>query len=349
MSSYWYQLTLQCMISTIQHSIIIFSHWPFLSLYYNTTGQWRGNYFRTGGARPRARKSGTRNRVPRWKWIVFLTQKQVFSKKKGLHRNWSVLTQNKAFSNITFRNLETFFGLKNGPGYKSEGGKSRPGGGAKLSPGGQLPPHFPRLCDRAIYISGTRQVQIPKLKTIFQNKQIFNKLYNTSRSSTSFFEFDGPTLPNTLYLACECIPSSTIIELHCFYPMLCIAILSRSSDMSKLLWIPNAKWLNAKCALVREVWSLSPGTAKIYTGLQTVCHRFNMDANSCVAFGAMTRRWAPPTRYTLQRNITNKIKGWFGFGNKNFLSKFPPSSPISPSIYRVRQKNKLRPSGDMLP
>jgi len=34
--------------------------------------QWRGNYFRTGGARPKAQKTGTRNRVLRWNWIVFL-------------------------------------------------------------------------------------------------------------------------------------------------------------------------------------------------------------------------------------------------------------------------------------
>jgi len=35
--------------------------------------------------------------------------------------------------------------------------------------------------------------------------------------------------------------------------------------------------------LVRKVWSLNPGSAKSYTALQTVRHRFNIYASSCVA------------------------------------------------------------------
>jgi len=34
---------------------------------------------------------------------------------------------------------------------------------------------------------------------------------------------------------------------------------------------------------VREVWSSNPGLAKSYTALQTVRHRFNIYASSCVA------------------------------------------------------------------
>jgi len=34
-------------------------------------------YFRTGGARPRAPKSGTRNKVLRWNWIVFVPKTSV--------------------------------------------------------------------------------------------------------------------------------------------------------------------------------------------------------------------------------------------------------------------------------
>jgi len=52
--------------------------------------------------------------------------------------------------------------------------------------------------------------------------------------------------------------------------------------------------------------------------LQTVCHRFNIyAAGSCVAFiGVMTRRWAPPTRYTLRRNTASIMNGLFLFGKK---------------------------------
>jgi len=66
---------------------------------------------------------------------------------------------------------------------------------------------------------------------------------------------------------------------------------------------------------VREIWSSNPGPAKSYTALQTVRHRFKIYASSCVAFGATTRRWAPPTRYTLRHNTASIMKGlvfWFG-------------------------------------
>jgi len=62
---------------------------------------------------------------------------------------------------------------------------------------------------------------------------------------------------------------------------------------------------------VREVWSSNLGPAKSCTALQTVRHRFNIYASSSVAFGAMTRRWTPQTRYTLRRYITSIMKGLF--------------------------------------
>jgi len=44
--------------------------------------------------------------------------------------------------------------------------------------------------------------------------------------------------------------------------------------------------------------------------LQLVRHRFNFCASSCVVLnGAMTRRRAPQTRYTLRRNAANAMKG----------------------------------------
>jgi len=47
------------------------------------SSQWRGNYFRTRGARPRAPKSGTWNNVFRWKWSVFYSKNKRSLKKKG--------------------------------------------------------------------------------------------------------------------------------------------------------------------------------------------------------------------------------------------------------------------------
>jgi len=45
----------------------------------------------------------------------------------------------------------------------------------------------------------------------------------------------------------------------------------------------------------------SPGRPNV-----TVRHRFNICASSCVA---MTRRWAPQTRYTLRPNTASVKKG----------------------------------------
>jgi len=47
---------------------------PFFNhhkVYKVTESQWRGNYYMGGGARPRAPKSGTQNKVLRWNWSVF--------------------------------------------------------------------------------------------------------------------------------------------------------------------------------------------------------------------------------------------------------------------------------------
>jgi len=60
--------------------------------------QWRGNYSRTGGARPKAPKSALRKSFLRGTRIAFCP-KNPRSLKKGLHRNWRVLLpENPAFS-----------------------------------------------------------------------------------------------------------------------------------------------------------------------------------------------------------------------------------------------------------
>jgi len=82
----------------------------------------------------------------------------------------------------------------------------------------------------------------------------------------------------------------------------------------------DCRTVNARASYAagRELESQRP--AKSYIALQTVRHRFNIYASSCVALalcclGAMTRRWALPTRYTLRRNTESIMKGLvFGCG-----------------------------------
>jgi len=54
-----------------------------------------------------------------------------------------------------------------------------------------------------------------------------------------------------------------------------------------------------------------PKAGQIFASLQTVHHRFNIYASSCVAL-ALWRgngQWAPQTRYTLRRNTASIMKG----------------------------------------
>jgi len=63
---------------------------------------------------------------------------------------------------------------------------------------------------------------------------------------------------------------------------------------------------HVSCAGGREFESQR--LAKSYTALQTVCHRFNIYAGSCL--GAMTRSWALQTRCTLQHSVASIMKCW---------------------------------------
>jgi len=58
----------------VHHVLFLSSNYLEISIKHSFT-QWRGNYFRTGGARSRAPKSGTWIKVLRWNWSVFLSQK----------------------------------------------------------------------------------------------------------------------------------------------------------------------------------------------------------------------------------------------------------------------------------
>jgi len=141
--------------------------------------QWRGNYFRTRQARPKAPKPGTRNTVVRWNWIVVFcpknkrslkNKKKVFigfgvtfwpKNQRSLKKRsspdsecfWLKIKHSliKQTKNNIFAGLEAFFNPKNRPGYKSEGGqkssrrepKYLQGGSCPLPPTSRAYAHFP--------------------------------------------------------------------------------------------------------------------------------------------------------------------------------------------------------------
>jgi len=84
------------------------------------------------GSRPSAPKSGTRNTVKVFAGIgaFFVPETRVLQKKKK-----------KVFAGFGALKKKGLCRIcpKNGSGYRSQGGKSRPGE-AKIIPGGQLPP-----------------------------------------------------------------------------------------------------------------------------------------------------------------------------------------------------------------
>ena len=64
-----------------------------------------------------------------------------------------------------------------------------------------------------------------------------------------------------------------------------------------------------RSSLEREVWGSNLGPVKWDTVLPTACHRCGISSKGAVLpTSAMTRRWAPPTRYTLQHNTASVMK-----------------------------------------
>jgi len=139
-----------------------FSNWkrlPFKGATGEAKGaedQWRGNYFWTGGARPRAPKSGTRNKSLRWNWSVFCPEKKRSPKKKFFAGLWAsfcpgkkrspknkkkllVLKRSVLEKKRSSLDLGVFLSQKWLRIQVSGGGQKSPRG-AKISPGGQLPP-----------------------------------------------------------------------------------------------------------------------------------------------------------------------------------------------------------------
>jgi len=68
----------------------------------------------------------------------------------------------------------------------------------------------------------------------------------------------------------------------------------------------EAASLAERLTRVQKVWCSNPGPTKFYTALQTVRHRFNIYASSCIAVAQI---WAPPTLYTIRRNMMSIMKG----------------------------------------
>ena len=65
-------------------------------------------------------------------------------------------------------------------------------------------------------------------------------------------------------------------------------------------------WAVTRSSLEREVWGSKLGPVKSDTVLPTARHRCDISSKELCCLGAMTRRWAPPTCYTL-RPITASI------------------------------------------
>jgi len=55
-------------------------------------------------------------------------------------------------------------------------------------------------------------------------------LHSTLRSNNIIFGFDGPTLPIILYFACECISSSTVVQITCALSNVLQCTSTRPSD-----------------------------------------------------------------------------------------------------------------------
>jgi len=98
------------------------------------------------GARPRASKSGARNRGLRWNWRVYLSRKQAFCKKKGLRRIWNIfLARKHRFSQKkVFAGFWSVFLSQTWLTTQVSGG-AKFAQGAKISSGGESAPYFPRL------------------------------------------------------------------------------------------------------------------------------------------------------------------------------------------------------------
>ena len=68
-----------------------------------------------------------------------------------------------------------------------------------------------------------------------------------------------------------------------------------------------------------EVWSLNLGPVKSDSVLPKARTRCDISSNGAVLHaGAMTRRWARPTRYTLQCNTVSIMKDVIGFEKQKF-------------------------------
>jgi len=120
------------------------------------------------GARPRAPKSGTRNKGIRWNWNVFLSRKQAFSKK----------------IKKVFAGFGAFSCPKNGSGYRSQGGKSRPWG-AKIFPGGAAAPPTSRAYDCGLELVLELRLGLGLAEIRFQSNSLSSKCSRSDLISRS--------------------------------------------------------------------------------------------------------------------------------------------------------------------
>ena len=97
-------------------------------------------------------------------------------------------------------------------------------------------------------------------------------------------------------------------------------------------FVPTSRSSGSAIVLEREVWGSNLGPVKSNTKLPTAPHHCNISSKGAVLpSGAMTQKWAPQTRYKLQRNTTNIMKDLICYLNhwvstsiksKNWPAKF---------------------------
>ena len=97
-------------------------------------------------------------------------------------------------------------------------------------------------------------------------------------------------------------------------PYLCIEITNvENVQVSQLICsilntVPPVGRAVTRSFLEREVAGSNLGPVKSDTVLPTARHRCDISSKGAVLPGAMTRRWAPSTRYTLWRNPASIMK-----------------------------------------
>ena len=122
--------------------------------------------------------------------------------------------------------------------------------------------------------------------------------------SSSFIPF-----PFLVHINSESIQQSNFEQKHsCLIPSF---FQPKKNDIS----ISEVGRAVTRSSLEQMVWSSHFARVKSDTVLPTARRRCDISSKEAMLLGAATRRWVPPTRYTLQRNTTSIMKDLIWFQN----------------------------------